>query len=137
MQQSEKRVGKPGLAQFSDFKASQFSRLRAAKLLILPLAVLLFAGCGQEPPAPPVYVSSCEPCHGSGGGGAPVTGDKEEWAIRLAKGKEAVYQLAIAGFEAPVDDEGRTAVMPAKGARNDLSDEEIMAIVDYMIARSQ
>ena len=98
----------------------------------------VLGACSSDGPEPPaVYVSSCEPCHGNGGGGAPRTGDQEEWALRLAKGKEAVYMLAIAGFEAPVDDEGRTAVMPAKGGRPDLSDDEIRALVDYMIARSQ
>ena len=69
--------------------------------------------------------------------GAPRTGEKEEWAKRLAKGREAVYLLAIQGFESPVDDEGRTAVMPAKGARKDLSDDQIRALVDYMIEMSQ
>ena len=102
------------------------------------IAVVLLSACvAEEPPAPAVYVSSCAPCHDAGGGGAPRVGDKEEWEMRLAKGKEAVYQLAIVGFEAPIDDEGRTAVMPAKGARNDLSDDEIKALVDYMIEQSQ
>jgi len=113
---------------------------RATKLVALSLlSATLLAACTSEPKVekPAVYVSSCEPCHGNGGGGAPVTGDKEEWATRLAKGREAVYLLAIQGFESPVDDEGRTAVMPAKGARNDLSDDEIKALVDYMIAVSQ
>ncbi len=110
-----------------------------AGILLASLCAALLAACSSEPdvPKPPVYVSSCEPCHGNGGGGAPVTGDKEEWAMRLAKGREAVYLLAITGFEAPLDDEGRTAVMPAKGARNDLSDDEIKALVDYMIEVSQ
>jgi cytochrome c5 len=113
---------------------------RATKLVALTLfAVTILAACTAEPEIekPAVYASSCEPCHGNGGGGAPVTGDKEEWATRLAKGREAVYLLAIQGFESPVDDEGRTAVMPAKGARLDLSDDEIKALVDYMIAVSQ
>jgi len=113
---------------------------RAIKLITLTLlSATILAACSSEPEVakPAVYVSSCEPCHGNGGGGAPVTGDKEEWATRLAKGREAVYLLAIQGFESPVDDEGRTAVMPAKGARLDLSDDDIKALVDYMIAASQ
>ena len=112
----------------------------ATKLVALALlSTTMLAACSGEPQIekPAVYVSSCEPCHGNGGGGAPVTGDKEEWAMRLAKGREAVYLLAIQGFESPVDDEGRTAVMPAKGARQDLSDDEIKELVDYMIAVSQ
>ena len=113
--------------------------IRATVVFFLAIVCLiaLVACSSGEPEAPAVYTSSCAPCHSNGGGGAPVTGDREEWALRLAKGKEAVYMLAIAGFEAPVDDEGRTAVMPAKGGRPDLSDDEIKALVDYMIARSQ
>ena len=110
------------------------------KRVILLLSVAMLGACSSgEPDTPPpaVYVSSCAPCHDNGGGGAPRTGDKEEWAMRLAKGKEAVYMLAIAGFEAPIDDEGRTAVMPAKGGRPDLSDDEIKSLVDYMVAQSQ
>ena len=112
----------------------------ATKLVALALlCATMLAACSSEPKVekPAVYVSSCEPCHGNGGGGAPIPGDKEEWATRLAKGREAVYLLAIQGFESPIDDEGRTAVMPAKGARNDLSDDEIKTLVDYMIEVSQ
>jgi cytochrome c5 len=113
---------------------------RATKLVaLILLSATLLSACTTEPAIekPIVYISSCEPCHGNGNGGAPVTGDKEEWAIRLAKGREALYVLAIQGFESPIDDEGRTAVMPAKGGRPDLSDEEIKGLVDYMIAMSQ
>lgn len=113
---------------------------RVIKLVALTLlSATILSACTTEPEIekPAVYVSSCETCHGNGAGRAPVTGDKEEWAIRLAKGREALYLLAIQGFEGPIDDEGRTAVMPAKGARPDLSDEEIKGLVDYMIAMSQ
>jgi cytochrome c5 len=109
------------------------SRGRMLRLTALGMLAFLVA-CTSEPAVekPAVYVSSCEPCHGNGAGGAPITGDKEEWAPRLAKGREAVYQLAIVGFEG----ENKT-VMPAKGARKDLSDEEIIGLVDYMIQMSQ
>ena len=111
--------------------------LRTFTFALILIGATACVSDNQDASKPPVYVSSCGPCHDTGGGGAPRVGDKEEWAIRLAKGKEAVYQLAIAGFEAPIDEEGRTAVMPAKGARNDLSDDEIKALVDYMIEQSQ
>jgi cytochrome c5 len=109
------------------------SRGRMLRLTALGMLAFLVA-CTSEPAVekPAVYVSSCEPCHGNGAGGAPITGDKEEWALRLAKGREAVYQLALVGFEG----ENKT-VMPAKGARKDLPDEEIISLVDYMIQVSQ
>ena len=42
-----------------------------------------------------------------------------------------VHSNAIDGLE------GGTGVMPAKGGRPDLSDEEIIALVDYMIEASR
>lgn len=71
------------------------------------------------------------PCHGDGLGGAPVTGDRDEWARRIAKGTAKVHRNVIEGFE------GGTGVMPAKGGRADLSDEEIIALVDYMLEASR
>jgi cytochrome c5 len=42
-----------------------------------------------------------------------------------------VRQNAIDGFE------GGTGIMPAKGGRLDLSDEEIIVLVDYMVEASR
>lgn len=106
----------------------------ATKIVALAfLSGILLGACSSEPavPKPAVYVSSCEPCHGTGGGGAPITGDREEWDRRLVKGRNKVDENAVEGFE------GGMGVMPAKGARPDLSDEEIIEIVDYMLAVSQ
>jgi cytochrome c5 len=98
--------------------------------LFLPALVVLGA-CSSEEPAPPVYVTSCMPCHGDGLGGAPATGDTEEWERRIAKGMVKVRQNAVDGFE------GSTGIMPIKGGRLDLPDEEIIALVDYMIEASR
>jgi cytochrome c5 len=95
------------------------------------IALNLIAACSSDIPPPPVYVSSCMPCHGQGLGGAPKTGDKEDWARRVGKGLGKVRENAVNGFE------GGTGVMPAKGGRADLTDEEIVAIVDYMIEASR
>jgi cytochrome c5 len=94
-------------------------------------ALLLLSACSTDEPGPPAYVSSCMPCHGGGLGGAPVTGDTEEWERRIAKGLGKVRKNAIDGLE------GGTGVMPAKGGREDLSDDEIIALVDYMIEASR
>jgi cytochrome c5 len=102
------------------------------RLLFLGLTLVLLSACSSDEPAPPaVYVSSCMPCHGDGLGGAPVTGDAEEWERRIAKGVSKVHKNAIEGLE------GGTGVMPPKGGRLDLSDNEIVALVDYMIAASR
>jgi len=63
--------------------------------------------------------------------GAPKFGDKAAWAPRIKQGKETLYKHAIGGFK------GKSGVMPAKGGRTDLSDADVKAAVDYMVANSQ
>lgn len=76
---------------------------------------------------PQVYNEACLMCHGSGIGGAPTLADKESWAPRIAQGNDTLYQHAIEGFA------GQSGFMPPKGARMDLSDDEVRGAVDYMI----
>jgi cytochrome c len=73
------------------------------------------------------YANTCEGCHGEGTGGAPITGDTEDWAERVSKGMRKVRENALLGYEGP------TGIMPAKGGYTELSDEELIAIVDYMV----
>ena len=80
---------------------------------------------------PQVYNSACLVCHGAGVGGAPVMGDVAAWTDRIAQGDETLYRHAIEGFT------GSSGFMPAKGARMDLSDDEVRAAVDYMVLESQ
>jgi cytochrome c5 len=93
------------------------------------------AGAEPEPVAaamtgPQVYNSACNACHGLGVAGAPKVGDAAQWTDRIAQGMDVLKQHAIDGFQ------GSTGFMPAKGARMDLSDEEVNAAVDYMVAES-
>lgn len=74
-----------------------------------------------------VYQNTCSACHASGVAGAPVFGNSEAWADRIAKGKETLYQHALNGFQ------GDAGVMPAKGGNSGLSDEEVKAAVDHMV----
>ena len=80
---------------------------------------------------PQVYNSACLVCHGAGVGGAPVTGDAGSWGPRIAQGNDVLYQHAIEGFT------GQSGFMPAKGARMDLSDDEVRAAVDYMVEQAR
>jgi cytochrome c5 len=75
---------------------------------------------------PQVYNQACLMCHGSGIGGAPMLSNKESWAPRIAQGKETLYEHALNGFA------GQSGYMPPKGARMDLSDDEVRGAVDYM-----
>lgn len=79
---------------------------------------------------PQVYNSACLACHGAGIGGAPVFGDAAAWAPRIAKGTEMLGQHALNGFTG-------VGYMPPKGGRVDLSDQEILDAVAYMVSQSQ
>ncbi len=74
------------------------------------------------------YKSSCAACHSAGIAGAPKSGDKAAWSPRIAQGKETLYKHAIGGFQ------GKGGVMPAKGGNGSLSDGDVKAAVDYMVA---
>jgi cytochrome c5 len=73
-----------------------------------------------------VYNTACFACHGTGVGGAPKLGNASDWQPRLAKGAATLNKHALEGFQ------GEAGVMPAKGGRVDLSDEEIIAAVNFM-----
>ena len=80
---------------------------------------------------PQVYNSACLACHGAGIGGAPIPGDADAWAPRIAQGIDVLKDHAIKGYQ------GSAGFMPAKGGRTDLSDEEVANAVDYMVTESQ
>ncbi len=75
------------------------------------------------------YNMACLACHASGAGGAPVVGNVDAWAPRIAKGIDALHASGLNGVAG-------TSMM-AKGGRADLSDAAVMAAVDYMVANSQ
>jgi cytochrome c5 len=89
-----------------------------------PLVVALsqhqaFAASGQQ-----TYSQVCSSCHASGAMGAPKFGSKADWAPRIKQGKQTLYQNAITGIGA----------MPPKGGQPSLSDADVKAAVDYMVA---
>ncbi len=72
-----------------------------------------------------VYGSACATCHDAGIAGSPKFGDKAAWAPRIAAGK--MYEVALKG----------KGGMPAKGGNASLSDADVKAAVDYMVASSK
>ena len=78
-----------------------------------------------------VYQATCFVCHGAGIAGAPKLGDKGQWAKRIAKGVNTLYASAVNGVQ------GSAGAMPAKGGNPALSDAEVKAAVDYMVAQSK
>lgn len=88
------------------------------------ITVLAPAVEGQAREGKDLYKAICSTCHDAGLVGAPKFGTAD-WAPRIAKGKAALYQSAINGFNA----------MPARGGA-DISDEEVQNAVDYIIEQS-
>lgn len=78
-----------------------------------------------------VFNKTCAMCHASGAAGAPITGDKADWGPRIAQGVDVLYTHAIEGFT------GQKGAMPARGGSSTLTDEEVKAAVDYMVAQAQ
>ena len=76
-----------------------------------------------------VYTKHCMNCHKSGVANAPKLGDVKEWGVRLAKGKDILYQSAKSGIPG-------TAMM-AKGTCSACSDKELEATVDFMLSKSK
>lgn len=68
----------------------------------------------------------CVACHANGVAGSPLIGDAEAWGPRIEQGKDALYQSVFNGKGA----------MPPRGASQG-SDEEIIAVVDYMVSEVQ
>jgi cytochrome c5 len=76
------------------------------------------------------FDAACFLCHASGVAGAPKLGDSAAWQTRSAQGVDVLYEHAINGFS------GSTGIMPAKGGRADLSDQDVKAAVDWMLSKS-
>lgn len=71
------------------------------------------------------YQMSCFACHGTGAAGAPKLGDAEAWTARLEKGMDSVMVNVTNGINA----------MPPKGMCMTCTDENLRALVDYMISQ--
>ncbi len=106
------------------------SYLFCTLLLIIATSLALYASFTQEH-TKAVYEATCTACHGFGVLGAPKLGDQKAWKPRIAQGIETLYQHSIDGFI------GESGVMPPKGGFSELSDDQIRALVDYMVAAAQ
>lgn len=115
------KVMKTGLAIFAlVFSGSIFADNNQAEPL--QLAQLTDGFNAQQ-----TYMQSCFACHNSGAGGAPNPNKAEDWTARLENGMDAIMNNVINGVNA----------MPAKGLCFNCSNEDLRAIVDYMVATAQ
>jgi len=84
-------------------------------------------GGAGDAAAAAAYKASCAGCHDSGAAGAPVVGHKDEWVDRIKEGEKTLYEHAIKGFNG----------MPPKGGNMSLKNDQVKAIVDYMVNQSK
>lgn len=75
------------------------------------------------------WLGTCEACHANDVAGAPLVTNKTAWAPRLAKGREALYKSALGGLTGP-----KGTQMPPRGGNDKLTDDEVRAAVEYMMA---
>jgi len=118
------------------------ARIRPVGRVVLAGDEELQAAAEQQAPAPTaqdmpltgaqVFNQACFACHAPPGvGGAPVIGDAGQWTDRIAQGMDVLEQHALMGYQ------GSTGFMPAKGGRPDLSDQEVIDAVHYMVEQVQ
>lgn len=78
-----------------------------------------------------IYKKACVTCHAAGIAGAPKLGDAADWGPRIAQGDALLLEHAVKGFT------GKKGMMPAKGGFVTLTDAEVKAAIDYMVANSK
>jgi cytochrome c5 len=78
-----------------------------------------------------IYEKNCIVCHSAGVAGAPKLDDKANWEDRIAQGMDTLNQHAIKGFT------GKKGMMPPKGGAMALSDDDVMAAVQYMVDQAK
>lgn len=92
---------------------------------LLALTVMSVASHTWAADGAAVYEKVCKKCHRAGVDDAPKLSDKAEWATRFALGKPAMQKSVV---------EGKGAMNPRAG-RDELTDEEISAAIDYIEAQ--
>ena len=107
-------------------KARWVGVLALAGAMIAGSAIAADANVGET-----TYKQACAACHAAGVAGAPKVGDKANWAPRITQGNEILYTHAIKGYK------GKIGFMPAKGGFVAMSDANVKAAVDYMVAASK
>ena len=77
-------------------------------------------------PGESVYQGLCHACHAAGLAGAPKPDDTEAWKERAAKGLDEMLAIAIQGLGG----------MPPRGGNPALTDEELRAAIEFMLAQA-
>ncbi len=73
-----------------------------------------------------VYDKFCFACHATGVSEAPLLGDVDAWAPRIAKGLDVLWESTNNGLEA----------MPMRGTCMNCSDDELREAMEYLIGQA-
>lgn len=95
---------------------------------VFALIALCVAGAVHAADGAAVYKATCSSCHDSGAGQAPRITHRDEWAPRWQRGRVAMHEAAIKGVP--------NSAMAAKGGYANLSDNDVKAAVDFILART-
>jgi cytochrome c5 len=90
--------------------------------------LIYLEGHAASPNAEMDYANKCSVCHDGGAGQAPRLDDHANWLVRAQRGKQSLYKSALEGVP--------NTAMTLKGGYPSLRDDEVMAIVDYMLQRA-
>lgn len=74
-----------------------------------------------------VYNQFCFACHATGASDAPLFGNAEAWAPRIAKGMDELMVSTLNG----------RGMMPPRGTCMNCSDDELRATVEYLVEHAQ
>ena len=102
------------------------SHLTIACAFLLATSVSI-ATEGDAFDADQTYQATCFACHGTGAAHSPEVGDQIEWEIRMEKGMDTLVQNTIAGLN---------GIMPPRGLCASCSDDQLKAIVEFMVESS-
>src|SRR5258708_10475158 len=100
--------------------------MKSSGAVLLGIACLSFDAIADTGEA--VVNARCSLCHEGGAGGAPKIGNRTDWEPRAARGKLALYEVALRG-------KPNTPMMPRGGIRGLSAGEAPSAAAD-MVASS-
>ena len=105
--------------------ANEVAPVIAESMAAAPMAEVAASSFDAET----TYMTSCFACHSSGAAGAPKVGpgNADAWTTRLEKGMDQGVTNAIAGINN----------MPPKGLCFTCNDDDIKALVEYMVDSSK
>jgi len=122
-------TNRPGGTQLSPSSGTRLGNLVSALIGVVALVIggyaLTVGRFANNHPGAETYDRVCVACHTTGAAGAPVLGDAAAWGPRIAQGRDALLATAIAG----------KGSMPPRGACSACSEDDLRAVIDYMISQ--